>query len=274
MMKSIAPLKRFGQNFLTDRNIISKIIASVVITSNDNIFEIGPGRGSLTEQLSRSAKNVIAVEIDRGLCDVLSQTLGGCSNVEIVCADVLRFNLKSYAKKKRIKKFKVVANLPYYITTPVIEYLFENIDYFSDIFIMVQKEVALRISSKAGSKTYGSFSCFVNYYSKPKVLFHISPNSFFPAPKIDSSFLRLEPIKDPKGYYGVKSEELLFNVIRSSFGQRRKQLFGVLAKEFGRERLSSLGCRALLERRAENLTLQDFILLSNQIFDFSRRNVI
>ena len=152
----LKPLKRFGQNFLIDKNIIRKIINSVNVTQEDCILEIGPGGGALTFDLSQKAKKVVAVELDRGLCAALRQQSLPVKNIDVVCQDILKFDLKGFAKKRKIKAFKVVANLPYYITTPIIEYLFKNIRYIDDIYIMVQKEVAERMTSAPVNKIYGS----------------------------------------------------------------------------------------------------------------------
>jgi 16S rRNA (adenine1518-N6/adenine1519-N6)-dimethyltransferase len=271
-MKSVLPpLKRFGQNFLTDKNIIAKIIAVSEVSAKDHVFEIGPGRGALTLELARAARQVTAVEIDHGLVRYLKEICGDLKNVKIFRGDVLKFNFKRYAcvPKKR-RRFKVVANLPYYITTPIIEFLVKNVAGIDDIFIMVQKEVGDRMKASPGSKIFGSFTCFVNYYFDVRLLFKIKAASFCPAPKVDSSFMGLTPRKNPRKFFGVKSQELLFRVIRCAFGQRRKRLYGALSKFVDTEALKTLPCQDLLERRAEELGLLDFVLLSNVIFDFCR----
>ncbi len=262
MKSALPPLKRFGQNFLIDKNIVRKIIASVSITKDDRVLEIGPGRGILTHELAESARSVAAIEIDRGLCLEL-EARNNFPNLDILCKDILKFNIARFAKKNKIKSFKVVANLPYYITTPIIEYLFINRRYIKDIFIMVQREVAERMISCPKRKTYSAFSCFINYFSTPDALFNIKGSSFFPKPKVDSSFVRLSLFSDPVKYHGVRSEKLLFEIMRAAFGQRRKQIGGVLARKLGRQAMSKLGCNAFLRCRAQDLSLKDFISLSN-----------
>ena len=268
-MRNLPPLKRFGQNFLIDRNIIGKIISAVDVTQDDDVLEIGPGRGSLTIELVKASHSLVAIEIDRGLCRHLEFLCASYKRATIICQDILKFEMKKYAKDNKINTFKVVANLPYYITTPVIEYLFNNIGFINDIFIMVQKEVAARMTAKEGTKIYGSFSCFVNYYSEPSVLFPIKGNSFYPVPKIDSCFIRLKPYKNPIQHHGVKSEQTLFKVMRSGFGQRRKRLMSSLSSFISRDILAKLGCGKLLDNRPEQLSLSDFVRLSNDIFDGS-----
>lgn len=267
----LPPLKRFGQNFLVDQNIIAKIFAVVNLKGREHVLEIGPGRGGLTQGLAQRAARVVAIEIDRGLCRHLETFLKDAGNVDVLCRDILKFGLRSYAAKHRIKRFMVVANLPYYITTPIIEYLFKNASLIDDIFIMVQREVAERMTAPAGSEAYGSLSCFVNYFCAPRVLFKIKGTSFSPAPDVESCFIRLTPYKEPLKHHGVRSQEVLFQAIRASFGQRRKKISGPLARVFGKETVLKLSGSVLLERRPEELGLADFVGLSNQIFDISSR---
>ncbi len=269
MVRQLPPLKRFGQNFLTDNNIIAKIINDVATNREDIVLEIGPGRGALTFELAKCAAFVLAVEIDRGLSENLKDSFSAYRNVEIVPGDILKVDLKKELKKRKILSVKVVANLPYYITTPILEYLFNNAPLIKDIFIMVQKEVADRMTAKPGTKAYGSLSCFVNYFTIPEILFKIKGASFYPAPRVDSCFVRLKPLKDPENYHGAKSQVLLFDIIRTAFGQRRKRLYGSLSKIVAKEQLNSLPCRKLLELRPEELSLRDFVYLSNVVFDFS-----
>lgn len=263
----LKPLKRFGQNFLIDKNIIRKIMDSVNVTQEDCILEIGPGGGALTFDLSQKAKKVVAVELDRGLCATLRQQSRPVKNIEVICEDILKFDLKSFSKKRKIRTFKVVANLPYYITTPIIEYLFKNIRHIEDIYIMVQKEVAERMTSGPGKKTYGSFTCFVNYFCEPKILFYIKSGSFWPAPKVGSCFVRLKPYRPKDRPYRIKSETLFFKVMRSGFGQRRKKLSSSLSKIFDKQMLIRLPEQKLLSMRPEELSLEDFARLSNAIYN-------
>jgi len=267
----LRPLKRFGQNFLIDKNIIRKIICAVGLSNGEAVLEIGPGRGALTFEMAKKTRHLAAVEVDRGLSELLKKRAEGLGNADIICKDILKFNLKGYVKKNKIKSLKVVANLPYYITTPVIEFLFKHAGLLSDIFITVQKEVAERMLAHAGSRSYGSLSCFINYYCTPSILFRIKRGSFWPAPKVESCFVHLKPIKNPQKAAHVKSETLLFKVIRSAFGQRRKQLYSSLADLMDRESVKRSAAGPFLSKRPEELELEDFVALSNLVFDFSRQ---
>lgn len=265
------PLKRFGQNFLHDKNIILKILDAVGVSKKDSVLEIGPGRGALTFALAAKAFKFCAVEVDRALARDLSGRLSGVENAEIVLGDILDFNLSRYARKNKIKKLKVVGNLPYYITTPILEYLFKNIRYIDDIFITVQKEVAERMVAHPGSKNYGSLSCFISYYCQPRILFKIKRGSFWPAPKVESAFLHLRALGNCDRLFPVKSESLFFECIRKSFSQRRKKLLTSLSGLLEKNKLSTLPCFDMLEMRPEELSLEDFAVVANQIFDFLRR---
>lgn len=267
MSPALKPLKRFGQNFLVDPNIIRKIFDRVRVSRRDIVLEIGAGHGALTFLLAQKAGKVVAVEVDRGLLQELFKRAKECGNLTVVGEDILKFDFRKFAKKKRIKSFKVIANLPYYITTPIIERLMKNRDLVSDIFITVQKEVAERMTASAGQDAYGSFSCFVNYFSTPEILFLIKKGSFWPSPKVASAFVRLKPFKDPKARLGLRSEPLFFQIVRASFGQRRKRLLSSLSRIVDKEVLSGLGCEDILLKRPEELGLMDFARLSNLIFD-------
>jgi 16S rRNA (adenine1518-N6/adenine1519-N6)-dimethyltransferase len=270
MNKALKPIKRLGQNFLIDPNIIKKIFNSARVSKKDIVLEIGAGHGALTFLLAKKAGKVVAVEVDRGLLQELAEKAKDRKNLIIVGEDILKFDLKRFAKKKRIKSFKVIANLPYYITAPIIERLFKSRDLVSDIFITVQKEVAQRMTAAAGQEAYGSFSCFVNYFTSPKILFLIKKGSFWPVPKVESAFVRLKPFKDPRARLGLRSESLFFQIVRASFGQRRKTLLSSLSKIVSKDFLSRLGCKDVMSRRPEELNLSDFALLSNLIFDNSK----
>lgn len=265
------PLKRFGQNFLIDKNIVLKILNAVSASKNDAVLEIGPGRGALTFELARHAGEFCAIEIDRGLAAQLSESLRVFDGAEIVLSDILDFDLAQYALKKGIKRFRVVGNLPYYITTPILEYLFKNIQYIDDIFITVQKEVADRMIARAGSKDYGSLSCFVSYYCCPQIVFKIKKGSFWPVPNVESAFVHLKVSGPKKRELGIQSESMFFDCVRKSFGQRRKRLLGSLSVLVKKEDLNRLPCVELLKKRPEELTLGDFAKVSNQIFDFLRQ---
>lgn len=270
MMTSYRPLKRFGQNFLIDKNITKKIIESLHLSPGDCVLEIGPGRGALTSDLVEKARRVVAVEIDKGLYENLCLQFKDAKNIDIISGDILKFNLKRYARDSKIKSFKVVANLPYYITTPIIEYLFDNIKYVDDIFVTMQKEVAQRMTASLGTEEYGSLTCFVNYFCRPSILFRIKSGSFWPVPKVESSFVRLKPRKNELGF-NVKSEPLFFKVMRSAFGQKRKRLYASLVKVLDKKMLNQLAASDLLSRRPQELSLTDFAALSNLIFDFLKK---
>ena len=271
MNAPLRPLKRFGQNFLIDKNIIKKIIREVSLTPRDIVLEIGPGRGALTFSLARHARKLIGVEVDRGLCRQLQEDIQKAGNINIVCGDILRFKLRSYAKKAKIKSFKVVANVPYYITTPIFEYLFKHIRLCDEIFVTVQKEFAERMIAKPGTAAYGSLTCFVNYFCAPSILFKIKSGSFWPAPSVDSCFVRLKPHHRVERRSVVKSQDLFFRTVRSAFGQRRKKLYTSLSGILRKDELKLLPAQDLLSLRAEQLSLTDFIRLSNLIFDFLKK---
>lgn len=267
MKQTLKPLKRFGQHFLINKNIILKIIGAVDASVQDCILEIGSGDGALTFPLAQKAKNVVAVDIDRGRCQALAEAAKNTKNLKIVCSDILKFDLKSFSRRSKIKTFKVVGNLPYYLTTPILEHLFKYLGVVDDIFIMVQKEVAQRLTAHPNTKAYGSLTCFVNYFCCPKVLFKIKSGSFWPRPKIESCFVQLKPHRIPQRKCEVKSELLFFKVVRTAFGQRRKQLYSSLSRLLDRNKLKELGCRDLLSQRPQQLTLEDFAAISNHIFD-------
>ncbi|MDD5019013.1 MAG: 16S rRNA (adenine(1518)-N(6)/adenine(1519)-N(6))-dimethyltransferase RsmA [Candidatus Omnitrophica bacterium] len=264
----LKPLKRFGQNFLIDPNIRRKIMASIGTASDDEVLEIGPGYGSLTLELVKSARRVIAVEIDRGLCAHLKSVTENIPNIRLVCADILKFDLKRFLRQEGAGRVRVVSNLPYYITTPVLEYLFDRIDLIEDIHITIQKEVGERMTALAGESPYGSLSCFVDYFCEARVLFGVPAGVFRPQPEVASVFMRLKPRLKRRSYWGVRSEDLLFRVIRTGFGQRRKKLRSSLAAIL-KPLLAGHGePEPLLERRPEEVSLAEYVLLSNRIFDF------
>ncbi len=271
MNARLAPLKRFGQNFLTDKNIVRKIVRCAGLTASDIVLEIGPGRGALTFEMAKIVKSLIAVELDRGQCLKLIEETKGLNNVDIVCGDILKFNLKSYLKKAKIRSVKVVANVPYYITTPIIEFLFKNIGCVDDIFLTVQREFADRITADPGTSAYGSLTCFVNYHCASERLFNIKSASFWPRPKVESSFLRLRPLKKSEQRVKARSKSLFFKVVRSAFGQRRKRLYASLSNVLDKESLKQLPCQDLLDKRAGELSVPDFLRVSNLIFDFSKK---
>ena len=260
--------KKFGQNFLIDSRVLDKIIQAVDITPEDFVLEIGPGIGTMTQYLCEHARAVTAVEIDRNLIPILEETLGGYHNAEIICQDILKMDLARLAEEKNSgSPIKVVANLPYYITTPIIMGLFESHMPVESVTVMVQKEVAERMQEAPGSKDYGALSLAVQYYSLPEIVANVPPHSFIPRPKVGSCVIRLA--KRPTPPLPVEDEKLLFSMIRASFQQRRKTLANGLqnapdlsiSKELAIRTLESLGLNPNI--RGEALSLEQFITLSN-----------
>jgi 16S rRNA (adenine1518-N6/adenine1519-N6)-dimethyltransferase len=263
--------KKFGQNFLIDTGILEEIIAAAEITGEDFVLEIGPGIGTMTQYLCEAARQVVAVEIDTNLIPILQDTLSGYDNVEVLNADILKVDIGKLAKEHNAgKPIKVVANLPYYITTPIIMGLFESHVPIDSITIMVQKEVADRMQEGPGSKEYGALSLAVQYYAKPEIVVNVPPSCFMPQPKVGSAVIRLTKHEEPP--VKVQSEKLLFQVIRASFNQRRKTLanglnnFGAfsLSKEQIQECIEQLGVPVNV--RGEALSLEQFAALSDLIY--------
>ncbi len=258
----IRPKKRLGQNFLIDKNIQRKIVESSGLSVSDVVLEIGAGRGEITSLLSRKAGFVYALEIDAALCEILEVNLAGLDNVEVLKGDVLKFDFKNlFAKINR--EVKVIGNIPYYITTPIIERLLEHREKISSVFIMVQKEFALRAVSGPGSKVFGSLSCFLQYYTAPKILFPISRSCFYPAPKVDSCFLQLSMRKEPA--VKVNDEGLFLKIIRAGFNKRRKILRNSLKDVIPQRKLSEFFQKYGIDKntRPERLGLSDFANLAN-----------
>ena len=260
--------KKFGQNFLIDSRVLDKIIRAADITPEDFVLEIGPGIGTMTQYLCEHARAVTAVEIDRNLIPILEETLGRYHNAEIICQDILKMDLARLAEEKNSgSPIKVVANLPYYITTPIIMGLFESHMPVESVTVMVQKEVAERMQAAPGSKDYGALSLAVQYYSLPEIVANVPPHSFIPRPKVGSCVIRLA--KRPPPPLPVEDEKLLFSMIRASFQQRRKTLANGLqnapdlsiSKELAIRTLESLGLNPNI--RGEALSLEQFITLSN-----------
>ncbi|MFG6384550.1 MAG: 16S rRNA (adenine(1518)-N(6)/adenine(1519)-N(6))-dimethyltransferase RsmA [Lachnospiraceae bacterium] len=266
--------KKFGQNFLIDTRVLDKIIEASKITKDDFVLEIGPGIGTMTQYLCENARTVIAVEIDKHLMPVLEETLCEYHNVEVINEDILKLDIKRLVEEKNNgKPIKVVANLPYYITTPIIMGLFENQVPIESITIMVQKEVADRMQVGPGTKEYGALSLAVQYYAKPEIITKVPPNCFMPRPKVGSAVIRL--IRHQKVPVQVKDEKLMFALIRASFNQRRKTLVNGLSnasdlfieKEQVIQALAKLGLNSNV--RGEALTLEQFANLSNLLTSFS-----
>ena len=262
--------KKFGQNFLIDTHVLEKIIEESGITKNDFVLEIGPGIGTMTQYLCENARKVAAVEIDKNLIPILADTLSAYDNVEVINDDILKVDINKLAEEKNGgKPIKVVANLPYYITTPIIMGLFESHVPIDSITIMVQKEVADRMQVGPGTKDYGALSLAVQYYAKPEIVAIVPPNCFMPRPNVGSAVIRLTRHKEVP--VQVNDEKLMFKIIRASFNQRRKTLANGLnnapdihlSKEVIQESIEELGVPVTI--RGEALTLQQFAQLSNII---------
>ncbi len=253
----IKPKKRLGQNFLADTNIREKIIKAVEFNSQDTVLEIGPGRGEITSLLLPKVKKLYALEIDKSLCSILQEAFPNHSNLEIINKDILKFNLDCIPES-----IKVVGNIPYYISTPIIEHLFEYRAKIEAIFMTVQREFGKRMSAKPGCRDYSSLSCFVQYYTEPKVLFNIKRGSFYPAPNVDSSFIRLNIRKEPA--VSVGNEKRFFSVIRTAFNQRRKTLRNSLKDIVTEKKLESFYRDNNISSgvRPESLSLKNFADLS------------
>lgn len=264
--------KKFGQNFLIDAHVLNKIIASADITKDDCVLEIGPGIGTMTQYLAEAAGKVVAVEIDRNLIPILSETLADYENVTVINEDVLKLDIAKLADEyNQGRPIKVVANLPYYITTPIIMGLFESHVPIESITIMVQKEVADRMKTGPGSKEYGALSLAVQYYANPEIVANVPPNCFMPRPNVGSAVIRLTRHETP--VVDVKDEKLMFRIIRASFNQRRKTLVNGLKNSgeinFSKEQIeaaiTTIG--KPLTIRGEALTLAEFAALSNAFSD-------
>lgn len=265
---SFAFQKKFGQNFLIDSNVLESIIRGAEITKDDFVLEIGPGIGTMTQYLCEAARQVVAVEIDKMLIPILEDTLSEYDNVEVINQDVLKVDIKSLAEEKNNgKPIKVVANLPYYITTPIIMGLFESGVPIDSITIMAQKEVADRMQTGPGSKDYGALSLAVQYYATAKVILNVSATCFMPRPNVDSAVIKLTRHKEPT--VNVADEKLMFKIIRASFNQRRKTLVNGLKNSpelsFSKEQIvkaiEKIGKPETI--RGEALTLEEFAELAN-----------
>ena len=262
--------KKFGQNFLIDTHVLDKIIAAAEITKDDFVLEIGPGIGTMTQYLCENARQVIAVEIDTNLIPILKDTLSAYDNVRIINDDILKVDINELAREyNNGRPIKVVANLPYYITTPIIMGLFESHVPIESITVMVQKEVADRMQAGPGTKDYGALSLAVQYYSKPQIVVNVPPSCFMPQPKVGSTVISLRRHQQP--VVQVEDEKLMFKVIRASFNQRRKTLAnglnnygGInLTKEQIQQSIEELGVPVNI--RGEALSLEQFACLSNII---------
>ena len=260
--------KKFGQNFLIDTHILEKIVDSAEVGEEDCVLEIGPGIGTMTQYLCERARKVIVVEIDKNLIPILEETLGDYQNVEIINADILKVDIQKIVDEHNGgKPIKVVANLPYYITTPIIMGLFESHVPIASITVMVQKEVADRMQVGPGTKDYGALSLAVQYYAKPEVVAIVPPECFIPRPNVSSSVIRLTRHIHPP--VEVEDEELMFRIIRASFNQRRKTLQNGLNNaadlHFSKEKIAQAiaSLQVSPSIRGEALELFQFAKLSN-----------
>ena len=260
--------KRFGQNFLIDAHVLEKIVSAAGITKDDCVLEIGPGIGTMTQYLAESAGQVIAVEIDTNLLPILADTLKDYSNVKVINQDILKVDINELVKEyNNGRPIKVVANLPYYITTPIIMGLFESNVPIDNITVMVQKEVTDRMQVGPGSKDYGALSLAVQYYASPYIVANVPPNCFIPRPNVGSAVIRLTRYQEPP--VQVKDPKLMFKLIRASFNQRRKTLQNGLnnspeisfSKEEITKAIESLGVSPSV--RGEALSLEQFAQLAN-----------
>jgi 16S rRNA (adenine1518-N6/adenine1519-N6)-dimethyltransferase len=262
--------KKYGQNFLIDTTVLERIISAAEITKDDCVLEIGPGIGTMTQYLAEKAGEVVAVEIDKALIPILEDTLSEYDNVTIINEDILKVDIAGLAREKNGgRPIKVVANLPYYITTPIIMGLFESHVPLKSITIMVQKEVADRMQVGPGTKDYGALSLAVQFYAKPEIVANVPPNCFIPRPNVGSAVIRLTRYDNPP--VNVEDEKKMFSLIRASFNQRRKTLVNGLvnaqnlglSKEHVAETLEKMGLSATI--RGEALTLEQFAELSNML---------
>lgn len=268
--------KSLGQNFLIDQNILSNIVKAADVDQNTGVIEIGPGIGSLTQKLAEKAKNVLAVEIDERLRPLLQETLSSYDNVNVVFQDILKTDVDQLIEQyfSSVERIMVVANLPYYITTPILMKLLTESSLISGIVVMIQKEVAERLEAKPGQKSYGSLSVVIQYISEPRVVLNVPKTVFIPQPNVDSSVIRLDKLTDTR--VKMKDEAFFYEVIRASFAQRRKTLLNNLAnnlfdnvsKETLGNTLNSIGIDP--GRRGETLDINEFANLSDCLLQFRK----
>ncbi|MBE7039498.1 MAG: 16S rRNA (adenine(1518)-N(6)/adenine(1519)-N(6))-dimethyltransferase RsmA [Ruminococcaceae bacterium] len=260
--------KSLGQNFLTDESVLSDIVDAAEITKDDYVLEIGPGPGVLTRQLAKNAGRVVAVELDRDILGLLMENISEYDNVEIINKDILKVDLEELSREYfDSKPFKVIANLPYYITTPIVMKLLESKTEIESIVIMIQKEVADRLTAAPGTKDFGAISLSVNYYADAKIVRLVPPEAFVPAPKVFSAVLKLSVLKKPR--VNVRDEAFLFKLIKASFSKRRKTFLNAISGESGisvtkeeaKQMLEELGFSNNL--RGETLSLVEFAQISD-----------
>jgi len=262
--------KGYGQNFLVDQHVIQKIIDGSGITKGDLVIEIGPGIGGLTERLAIESKKVIAVEIDKALIPILRENLEPYDNIEIINSDILKTDLRALIEKENAGHAKIVANLPYYITTPIIMSILENNLPVKTMTVMIQKEVGSRIRAEVGSKDYGALTLAVQYRAKAELLANVPRNSFIPRPNVDSAVIHLTRLENPP--VTASDEDLLFKIIRATFEQRRKTivncLFNLMDFGLSKDELGALliNCSLNVNARGEELDLNNFAALADEIY--------
>jgi 16S rRNA (adenine1518-N6/adenine1519-N6)-dimethyltransferase len=266
--------KRLGQNFLVDANIVDKIINSADLNKKDIVVEIGPGMGVITKAAAQQAQRIFALEIDKSLESILEDTLAHQKNTEIIYADAMNIDIDRLVGERvpGCGSYKIIANLPYYITSPLIMHILENKFNFSIMIIMIQQEVAERISALPGTKEYGALSVAVQYYAQVKYLFRVPGTVFIPRPEVESAVIRLEKRDVPP--VEVSDEDLFFKVVKASFGQRRKTLLNALGSAFGfsRDDLKEILKAAVIEgsRRGETLSLPEFARVTQSIYEYKK----
>lgn len=264
--KKFRPKKTLGQNFLVDNNVRRKLINAYSIKSDETVLEIGPGLGAMTLPVSDVCGQVIAVEKDHRICEIMRPVFNEKGNIILVEDDFLQIGLGKYAKSG---KLKVVGNVPYYITTPIIEKLLDQRKFVTSAFLVVQDEMATRISSPPGSRDYGSLSCFIQYFADAGKVFKIKKNCFYPKPRVESCLLRLDMLQKPR--VRVSDEDLFFRIIRKAFSQRRKKMINPLSKGDIKGLLKEDWIRVLLElgintaARAEDLSLEEYARIANKL---------
>lgn len=261
--------KGLGQNFLLDSTVLDKICKAA--SGTDGVLEIGPGFGVLTKELSKNFESVVSVEIDKTLLPVLSYTLEECKNVKIINEDFMKLNVKKMlCEEFNSKKISVAANLPYYITTPIVTSLLEGGYELANIVVMVQKEVAERFCAKPGTKDYGAITVLCNYYTNPEIVCKVPASSFYPAPKVDSAVVCMHVCDEPR--VKVKNEKLLFKIVKAAFAQRRKTLLNCLANGFGMEKslMEEILIKSDIEPsiRGERLGIEEFARICDTLSEF------
>jgi len=261
--------KSLGQNFLIDENILHKIVEGAQVDEEDHVIEVGPGIGSLTQYIADRAKSVAALEIDKTLIPILQQTLKNYPNVKVINEDVLKADINKIIEEEFTgKKVKVIANLPYYVTTPIVMRFLEEKLPITSMTIMIQQEVAKRMEAKPATKDYGALSIAVQYYCQPQIIAKVPPSVFIPQPKVDSIVIRLDILEKPR--VQVKNEKLFFAIVKDAFGKRRKTLLNALStgsqgldKDLLRKVFDTVGIDG--KRRGETLSIEEFALLANEI---------